>query len=99
MSFQPKVIVTDEVAAQILALQLKKDELTLTRDHVAARLHTIEHVLKENEVLEKRAKELVTESVQLHLEEWAKIKVLYPEVRLGILQKTLDFAAPADQKK
>lgn len=94
MSFKSNVIVTEEVLKQTQELQAKKDELTLTRNEKAARLATIEHVMKENELLEAKAKEQMLESVDLFLEQWAKMKEYYPEVRLGILQKTLELATP-----
>ena len=99
MSLKPKIILTEEVVAQIPALLIRKNELTLARDEVAARLATIEQVMKENTILETKTKEQVDESVTLYLEEWIKIREYYPEVRLGILQKTLEFIAPEEKKK
>lgn len=99
MSLKPKIIVTEDVATQMLALVVRRDELTLTRNEVAARLATIEQVIKENEMLEAKTREQVAESVNMYLEEWIKMKEYYPEVRFGILQKTLEFLVPPDTKK
>jgi hypothetical protein len=99
MSLKPKITLTEELNTQTLALKVRKDELTLTRDEVLARLNSIEQVLKENEILVAKTHEQVTESVNMYLEEWIKMREYYPEVRLGILQKTLEFVMPPDQKK
>ena len=99
MTFKPKIIITEEIASLIPPLQAKKTELTLARDEVVRRLNTIELVIKENEVLEAKAKEQIAESINLFIEERARVKDCYPEVRLGILQKTLEFVAPVDPKK
>jgi Tfp pilus assembly protein PilN len=99
MSLKPKVILTEELADQIQALMIKKDELLLQRDEVAQRLQTIEMVNKENAALAAKTKEQVAESVDLFLEEWKKIPELYPEVRLGILQRTLELITPPPEKK
>ncbi len=98
MSFKPETIATEDVITHTLALQVRKNELTLTRDEVAARLNTIEQVINENELLQAKTKEQVAESVDLYLDEWEKMKEFYPEIRLGILQKTLELLSP-DQKK
>ena len=98
MSIKPETIATEDVITQTLALQVRKNELTLTRDEVAARLNTIEQVINENELLQTKTKEQVAESVDLYLDEWEKMKEFYPEIRLGILQKTLELLSP-DQKK
>ena len=99
MSFKPKVIVTEEVVTLIPPLYARKDELTIARDQIANRLATIEMVIKENEVLEAKTREQVSESVSLFLQEWHKTKECYPEIRLGILQKALEFITPKDTKK
>ena len=99
MSLKPKIIATEELNSAMLTLQVRKEELTLTRDEALARLNSIEQVLKENKILEAKTHEQVSESVNLYLEEWIKMREFYPEVRLGILQKTLDFVMPADPKK
>ena len=98
MSIKTETIATEDVITQTLALQVRKNELTLTRDEVAARLNTIEQVINENELLQTKTKEQVAESVDLYLDEWEKMKEFYPEIRLGILQKTLELLSP-DQKK
>jgi len=99
MSLQPKLIITEDLATLTMALQVKKAELTITRDAAAERLNTIELVMKENEILEAKTREQVSESVNLFLEEWSKLKELYPEVRFGILQKAAEFLTPEDKKK
>jgi len=99
MSIKPAIILTETLATQIQELILKKDELTLTRDEIAARLATIEQVIAENTALAQKTKEQVAESVNLFLEEWKKIQECYPEVRLGVLQKTLDLITPETEKK
>jgi len=99
MSFKPKVIVTEEVITLLPPLYAKKDELTIARDQIAERLATIEMVIKENEVLEAKTKELVAESVNLFIEEMKKNIEYYPEVRLGVLQKSLEFITPDPKKK
>jgi len=99
MSIKPPVILTEQLAGLVQGLLLKKDELTLTRDEIAARLATIEQVISENAALAQKTKEQVAESVDLFLEEWKKVKEYYPEVRLGILQRTLEMVTPETEKK
>ena len=99
MSFKPKVIVTEEVVTLIPPLYARKDELTIARDQIANRLATIEMDIKETEVLEAKTKEQVSESVNLFMEEWKKSKEYYPEVRLGVLQKALEFITVDPKKK
>jgi len=98
MSIKPAIISTETLASQVQELGLKKDELTLTRDEAAERLRTIEQVINENATLAKKTKEQVAESVALYLEEWAKVKELYPEIRLGILQKIVDRYAAEEER-
>lgn len=99
MSFKPKIIVSEEVITLLPPLYAKKDELTIARDQISERLATIEMVIKENEVLEAKTKEQVSESVNIFLEEWKKSKEYYPEVRLGVLQKALEFITVDPKKK
>lgn len=98
-SLKPKVILTEDLAKLTLELQVRKDELTLTRDEVAARLANIEQVMKENAMLEQKTREQVAESLELYLDEWQKMKAFYPEVRLGILLKAMEFLTPDDKGK
>ena len=73
--------------------------LAKLRDEAVERLQTIENVHNENSTLETKTKELVAESVDLFLEQWKSVPELYPEIRLGILQKTLELLTPAPEKK
>lgn len=91
MSVKPNILVTEEVAQQVKALQARKAEVTAKRDEAALRLKTIEQIMQESVMLINKTKEQVTESVDLFLEEWTKIKELYPEVRLEINKKAVEF--------
>ena len=99
MSLMPKITLTEELTVQIQALQIKKSELILARDEIVERLRAIELVNKENAALTAKTKEQVSQSIDLYLEEWKKIPEFYPEVRLGVLQKTLELVTPPDKKK
>lgn len=99
MSLKPKMILTEEINVQIPQMITRKNELTTAFQIVSSRLAKIEQVMKENNVLEEKTKEQVTESVMLFHEELEKIKECYPEIRFNVLQKALDFAAPPDDKK
>ena len=99
MSAKPEAFTTEEVDAQVAAMIIKKDERTIYRDLAAARWLTIQTVVNENDALVKKTKELIAESVNLYVEEWTKIPELYPEVRFGIVQKTLDLLTPLALKK
>lgn len=99
MSLKPKMILTEEIVALVPQMIMKKGELELAFSEVSARLASIEQVMKENSVLEEKTKELVAESLSLYLEECEKIKTCYPEIRLNVLQKAIDFAMPPEDKK
>ena len=99
MSIKPPVMLTEKLNEQIQALLLRKNELILSRDEIAERLRMIEQVINENAALEQKTKEQVAESVDLFLEEWKKIHDYYPEVRLGILQRTVEMITPDEKGK
>ena len=91
MSMKPKIILTEEVTTQIQELEIKRDQLALNRTEAEDRFNTIQQVLQENSLLEAKAKKLVEEFITLKESENGKLKKYFPEVRLGILQKIVEF--------
>jgi hypothetical protein len=97
MSMKPKIILTEEVTSQIMEYESKRDQLTLKRTEIEDRFNTIQQVVQENAALELKAKKLIEEYQALKNQESTRMKQYFPEIRLGILQKIVEFigATPA----
>lgn len=91
MSMKPKIILTEEVTTQIQEFEIKRDQLANTRSEIEERFNTIQQVIQENASLEAKARKLIEEFTQLDEAENAKRKEYFPEIRLGILQKIVEF--------
>ena len=55
----------------------------------------IDTIIKENEILKKQAHELMTASMSQFELEWKRKGEYFPDIRLNILQKTVDLLANA----
>ena len=97
MSMKPKIILTEEVTTQIMEYETKRDQLTLKRTEIEDRFNMIQQVVQENAALEQKAKKLIEQYQELMIQESLKLKQYFPEIRLGILQKIVEFigATPA----
>jgi hypothetical protein len=96
---KPKIILTEEVTTQIMEYETKRDQLTLKRTEIEDRFNMIQQVVQENAALEQKAKKLIEQYQELLGQESVKKKQYFPEIRLGILQKIVEFIGatpPAD---
>jgi hypothetical protein len=99
MSMKPKIILTEEVTSQIMEYESKRDQLTMKRTEIEDRFNMIQQVVQENAALEQKAKKLIEQYQELLEQESVKRKQYFPEIRLGILQKIVEFIGatpPAD---
>ena len=90
MTMKPKIILTEEVVSQMQELETKKNELEIKLADEQRKLEQIQQVMQENTVLEVKAKAYINEFIMLQNNLWRKNKELYPEIRLLVLQKTLE---------
>jgi hypothetical protein len=91
MSMKPKIILTEEVTTQIMEYESKRDQLTMKRTEIEERFNMIQQVVQENAALELKAKKLIEEYLELQNAESIKSKQCFPEIRLSILQKIIEF--------
>jgi hypothetical protein len=91
MSMKPKVILTEEVVAQMQELESKKNELDLKLADEQRKLEQIQQVMEENTILEVKAKAYINEFLSLQNSLWGKNKEYYPEIRFLIMQKTVEL--------
>jgi hypothetical protein len=91
MSMKPKIILTEEVTSQIMEYESKRDQLTMKRAEIEDRFNMIQQVVQENAALEQKAKKLIEQYQELMNQESLKLKQYFPEIRLGILQKIVEF--------
>ena len=98
MTLKPNVITQEQVVEQMLALVPQKQALDSTLAQLEKRIHLIENSLKENDQPRTQVKELIHISLEHFNVEWKRKSDFFPEIRLAILQKTLELAAPAPKK-
>ena len=96
MTMKPKVILTEEVIAQMQEYEQKQNDLELKLEEEQRKFEQIQQVLQENAILETKAKALINEYISLHFSLWGKNKEFYPEIRLGVVQKALELIGSAN---
>ena len=94
MSLKPPVITQDQLIEQVQHMDQQKQQLDHTLSLLQHKLQMIEKSLGENDQLKHKVQELMEVSLNLFQEEWKRRTEFYPEVRLKILEKTVDLLAP-----
>lgn len=96
---KPPIITATEVAEQTKNLLRTEREMQLTVRQLENRLVAIERSLAENETLRKAVKAMREESFSQFQIEWRKRKELYPDIRYGVISKTVELLTPPKKDK
>ncbi len=99
MSQIPEIITPEQVAEQTHAMMQQKDQLESQIRDLSHRLKQIESSLAEAEGLKHKIQEQIKISVDHVNTEWKRKSEYYPEIRLKILEKTLELVAPPPAAK